>query len=104
MIVVKLPNRIKKEKIEEKKESPKPKKPALEIVTDLNDDEDHISKIKSFGGEFRSPKVVFENNYADIFKKKESKLKESYMKKSERVEKLLHDRLVSPRTYNYKKS
>lgn len=29
MIVVKLPNRIKKEKVEEKKESPKPKKPTL---------------------------------------------------------------------------
>lgn len=50
-----------------------------------------------------SPKA-FSNSYADLFRKKQDKLKDSFEKKTNMYERMLNDQIFSPRTYRNKKN
>lgn len=54
------------------------KKPALEIEVKSPIESEHIQQIRSYGGDFRSPKSLIDQNYAALFKQKESEVKNNF--------------------------
>ena len=83
---------------------PKFEKPKLEIETNPQHEEEHITKIKTFGDDFCSPKAILNAKYGSLIRKKKTKLEDDFTKKSNMYERMLNDRLFSPRTYKSKKT